>query len=59
MDYGGLEEEDEISLMAHMERHETKRSDAWFLNFGCSHHMCASEGMFSSLTRPFPKMSSL
>ena len=53
LNYAGLEEEDEMSLMAHMEghEHETKRSDAWFLNSGCSHHICASEGMFSSLTR--------
>ena len=48
-----------MTLMTHMARHKTKRSDTWFLNSGCSHHMCASEGMFSSLTRLFPKMSSL
>ena len=35
-----LEEEDEMLLMAHMERHETKRSDAWFLDFSCSHRVC-------------------
>ena len=33
-------------LMAHMERHEAKRSDAWFLDSGCSNHMCASEVSF-------------
>ena len=53
MNYAKPEKEDEMLLMAHMERHEAKRSDAWLLDFGCSNHMCASEGMFSSLDKTF------
>ena len=49
LNYAELEEEDKMLLMAHMERHEAKRSDVWFLDFGCSNHMCASEGIFSKL----------
>ena len=30
LNYAQLEGEDEMLLMAHMERHEAKRSDAWF-----------------------------
>ena len=40
--------------LAHMLRHEAKRSDAWFLDSGCSNHMCASKDMFSSLDDLFP-----
>ena len=53
MNYAKQKEEDEMLLMVHMERHEAKRSDAWFLDFGCSNHMCASECMFSSLDKTF------
>ncbi|XP_023513247.1 uncharacterized protein LOC111777763 [Cucurbita pepo subsp. pepo] len=53
LDYAELEEEDEMLLMAHMEKREAKRSDAWFLDSGCSNHMCASECMFSSLDQTF------
>ena len=53
MNYARPEEEDEMLLMAHMQRHEARRSDAWFLDSGCSHHMCASKGMFSSLDKTF------
>ena len=37
--------------MAHMERHEAKRSDAWFLDYGLKPY--ASEGMFSSIDKTF------
>ena len=64
LNYAELEEEDEMLLMAHMERHEAKMSDAWLLDSGCSNHMCAldsgcsnlmcaSECMFSSLDKTF------
>ena len=45
LNYAEREEEDEMRLMAHMERHEAKRSDAWFLGSGCSNHTCANEGI--------------
>ena len=40
LNYAELEE-DEMLLIAHMERHEAKKSDTWFLDSGCSNHMCA------------------
>ena len=59
LNYAELEEENEMLLMAHMLRHEAKRSDAWFLDSGCSNHMCASEGMFSSLDKTFSHIEKL
>ena len=59
LNYAELEEEDEMLLMAHMLRHEAKRSDAWFLDSGFSNHMCASEGMFSSLDKTFSHIEKL
>jgi len=53
--YAELEKEDEMLLMAHVETHEAKRSDVWFLDSGCSNHMCGNEGMFSSLDRTFSR----
>ena len=51
--YAELEEEDEMLLMAYVEKHEAKRSAAWFVDSGSSNHMCGTEGMFSSLDRTF------
>ncbi|KAF2303408.1 hypothetical protein GH714_018049 [Hevea brasiliensis] len=51
--YVELDEEDELLLMAYVELHEAKRSDAWFLDSGCSNHMCGNKSMFSSLDTTF------
>ncbi|KAF2318983.1 hypothetical protein GH714_012165 [Hevea brasiliensis] len=51
--YAELDEEDELLLMAYVELHEAKRSDAWFLDSGCSNHMCGNKSMFSSLDTTF------
>ena len=53
LNYIELEEEDGMMLMTHMERHEAKSSDAWLLDSDYSNHMCANEGMFSSLDKIF------
>lgn len=47
--YSQLNEEEELLLMAHVDEHEAKRNDAWFLDTGCSNHMCGDRGMFSNL----------
>lgn len=39
--------------MAYVELHEAKRSDAWFIDSGCSNHMCGNQGMFTSLDTTF------
>ena len=49
LNYAELEEENEMLLMAHMERNDAKRSDTWFLDSSCSNHICANEGLFSSI----------
>lgn len=51
--YAELEEEDELLLMSYVELHEAKRSDAWFIDSGCSNHMCGNQGMFTSLDTTF------
>ncbi|XP_024172399.1 uncharacterized protein LOC112178493 [Rosa chinensis] len=47
--YAQLDEEEELMLMAYVEKHDAKRSDAWFIDLGCSNHMCGNRGMFLSL----------
>lgn len=47
--YAELDEENELVLMAYAELHKAKRGDAWFIDSGCSNHMCGDRGMFSSL----------
>lgn len=42
-------EEEELLLMSYVDEHEPKRSDARFLDTGCSNHMCGDRSMFSSL----------
>lgn len=44
--YAELEEDEELLLMAYVEEKEAKRSDAWFLDSGCSNHMCGGKGIF-------------
>jgi hypothetical protein len=44
-----MDNEEEILLMSHMELHETKREDAWFLDSTCSNHMCGDKAMLYEL----------
>jgi hypothetical protein len=39
--------------MSYVESHETKQIDAWFLDSGCSNHMCGNRGMFTNLDESF------
>lgn len=47
--YVELEEEYELLLLSYIELHEAKRRDSWFLDSGCSNHMCGNKDLFSSL----------
>lgn len=47
--YAELDENEEILLMAYVEENNYERNDAWFLDSGCSNHMCGNKGMFSSM----------
>ena len=39
--------------MAYVEEHEAMRNDVWFLDSGCSNHMCGDARMFSELNESF------
>ena len=39
--------------MAYTETHEAEQVEAWFLDYGCSNHMCGSRGMFTNLDESF------
>ena len=39
--------------MAYVEEHEAMRNDVWFLDSGCSNHMCGDARMFSELDESF------
>ena len=38
--YTELDDEDEMLLMSYVELHKATWNDAWFLDSGCSNHMC-------------------
>jgi hypothetical protein len=47
--YAEFDDEEELLLMALVEENEAKRNDAWFLDSGCSNHMCGDKGMFLNM----------
>lgn len=51
--YAEMEEEDEVLLMAYVELKGANRSDAWFVDSGCSNHMCGNQNMFTNLDTSF------
>jgi hypothetical protein len=51
--YAELDEEEKMLLMAYVEKHQARREDAWFLDSGCSNHMCGYKAMFSDFNLEF------
>ena len=51
--FAEIEEKDEVILMTYVELQGTKRGDVWFVDSGCSNHMCGERSMFSSLNTSF------
>ncbi|KAB2634124.1 hypothetical protein D8674_039135 [Pyrus ussuriensis x Pyrus communis] len=49
--YAEVTEEDDMLLISYVELPE--QTDAWFLDSGCSNHMCGSQGMFTNLDESF------
>lgn len=45
--------EDEMLLMSYMELYEARREGEWFLDSGCSNHMCGYRTMFSEYDEGF------
>ncbi|CAL9004184.1 unnamed protein product, partial [Prunus brigantina] len=48
-----LDEEEEMLLMSYVELYKARREDAWFLDSGCSNHMCGDRTMFNELDENF------
>ena len=40
-------------LMTYVEKHKARREDAWFLDSGCSNHMCGYQKMFCDFDEKF------
>ena len=51
--FAEVDEKEEVLLMAHVELQGAKRGDVWFVDSGCSNHMCGERNMFSSLDTAF------
>ena len=46
-------------LMSYVELNEAKREDVWFLDSGCSNHMCGDKELFCELNEEFRQMVKL
>ena len=44
---------DEMLMMTYTELQKEKQQDAWFLDSGCSNHMCGDQGMFTNFDENF------
>ena len=51
--FAEIDEKEEVLLMAYVELQGTRRGDVWFVDSGCSNHMCGERSMFSSLDTTF------
>lgn len=47
--YAEFGEEDEMFLKAYVEPNGAKKEDTWFLDLGCSNHMCGDQAIFNEL----------
>jgi len=45
--------------MSYVDHNEAKREDVWFLDSGCSNHMCGDKTLFSDLNKSFTQMVKL
>lgn len=57
--YVELDESEEMLLMAYVESHGVTRDDVWFLDSGCSNHMCGDRSLFYELDEGFTQMVKL
>lgn len=47
------EGQEEMLLMTHVDINQAKNEDLWFLDSGCSNHMCGKKDFFSNLNTYF------
>ena len=57
--YAELGEEEEMLLMSYVELNEAKREDVWFLDSGCSNHICGDKNSFCDLNENFRQIVKL
>jgi len=51
-----IDEEEEMLLMSYVEENKAKGRDAWFIDLGCSNHMCGDRTMSSWLDDSFRQL---
>lgn len=53
------ESQEEMLLMAYMEDKQADKEEIWFLDSGCSNHMCGTKELFSDLDENFTEIVKL
>lgn len=53
VNYAEVNEHEEMLLMSFMDSETTKEKDAWYLDSGCSNHMCGHKLWFSNMDETF------
>ncbi|XP_074327039.1 uncharacterized protein LOC141664979 [Apium graveolens] len=48
---GGVEESEEMVLMAYIEKAEDDKDVVWYIDSGCSNHMCGDLSLFCDVTK--------
>jgi hypothetical protein len=51
--YVELGEEEEMMLILYVKMNGVKKRDVWFLDSGCSNHMCGDKSLFTDLNESF------
>ena len=51
--YAELNEKEKMLLMSYVELNQSRKEDVWFLDSGCSNHMCGNKLWFSDLDEEF------
>ena len=59
VNYAELDEHEEMLLMSYVEKNNARRDDAWFLDSGCSNHMCGDRALFGDLNDNYRQMVKL
>ena len=57
--YAEIDEAEEMLLMTYVEMHKGRRNDVWFLDSGCSNHMCGDQSLFCELDENFKQLVKL